>query len=248
MIYLKSQREIELMRQAGRIVALAHEAIRNIIEPGITTLELDAIAEKVIRENGGIPAFKGYGGFPGSICASVNDEVVHGIPGHRKLVDGDIISVDIGVNLNGYYGDAAKTHPVGTVSEEARLLIEDTRQSFYEGLKMCEVGHRLSDISHAVQSYSENKGYGVVRDLVGHGIGTALHEDPQVPNYGPSGKGPRLQVGMVLAIEPMINIGSYHVETLEDNWTVVTLDRKLSAHYEHTVAITKDGPELLTVL
>jgi methionyl aminopeptidase len=248
MIYLKSQREIELMRQAGRIVALAHEAIRNIIEPGITTLELDAIAEKIIRENGGIPAFKGYGGFPGSICASVNDEVVHGIPGHRKLVNGDIISVDIGVNLNGYYGDAAKTHPVGHVSEEARLLIEDTRQSFYEGLKMCEVGNRLSDISHAIQSYSEKKGYGVVRDLVGHGIGTALHEDPQVPNYGAAGKGPRLQVGMILAIEPMINIGSYHVETLEDNWTVVTLDRKLSAHYEHTVAITKDGPQLLTVL
>jgi methionyl aminopeptidase len=248
MIYLKSKREISLMRQAGHIVALAHEEIRKAIEPGVTTLALDTIAEKIIRENGGIPAFKGYGGFPGSICASVNEEVVHGIPSERKLKNGDIVSIDIGVNLNGYFADAAKTHPVGHVDEKALKLIEVTKQSFYEGIKFCEVGHRLSDIGQAIQSYAQANGYGVVRDLVGHGIGTALHEDPQVPNYGPGGKGPRIQVGMVLAIEPMINYGTYRVKTLSDDWTVVTLDGSLSAHYEHTVAITEDGIELLTVL
>lgn len=248
MIYLKSKREIELMRQAGRIVALAHDAVRKNVKPGVTTLELDLIAEEVIRSHGGIPAFKGYHGFPGTICASVDEEVVHGFPSKRILKEGSIISVDIGVNLNGYYADSAKTHPVGQVSEEARLLIERTRQSFYEALAVCQKGNRLSDIGHAVQTYAEGFGYGIVRELVGHGIGTALHEDPQVPNYGPQGKGPRLQAGMVLAIEPMVNIGTYHVRTLEDNWTVVTADGTLSAHYEHTVAITDDGPELLTVL
>lgn len=247
MIYLKSQRELTLMRQAGRIVAMAHEAIKEAIVPGITTLELDAIANKVITDQGASAAFKGYQGFPGSICASVNEEVVHGIPNHRPLKEGDIISIDIGVNYNGYFGDAAKTHPVGRVSKEAQTLIEVTRQSFYEALKVCAVGNRLSDIGHAIQSYTETRGYGVVRDLVGHGIGTSLHEDPQVANYGVPGKGPRLQAGMVLAIEPMINIGSYHVETLEDHWTVVTIDRSLSAHYEHSVAITDNGPELLTI-
>lgn len=247
MIYLKSQRELALMRQAGRIVAMAHKAIEEAIVPGITTLELDAIASKVITGQGASAAFKGYQGFPGSICASVNEEVVHGIPSHRPLKEGDIISIDIGANYNGYFGDAAKTHPVGRVSQEAQTLIEVTRQSFYEALKVCAVGNRLSDIGHAVQSYAETRGYGVVRDLVGHGIGTSLHEDPQVANYGVPGKGPRLQSGMVLAIEPMINIGSYHVETLEDHWTVVTIDRSLSAHYEHSVAITDNGPELLTI-
>lgn len=248
MIYLKSQREIALMRQAGRLVAIAHEEIKKAITPGVTTQALDDLAEKVIRDHGAIPAFKGYGGFPGSICASVNDEVVHGIPGNRVLIEGDIISVDIGVCLNGYFADSAKTHPVGQISAAAEKLIEVTRQCFYEGLKMCIVGQRLSDVGHAIQQHAEKHGFGVVRDLVGHGIGTALHEDPQIPNYGPAGKGPRLQVGMVLAIEPMINSGTYRVKTLSDDWTVVTLDGSLSAHYEHTVAITEDGYELLTVL
>lgn len=236
------------MRQAGRIVALAHEEIKNAIKPGVTTLQLDEIAERIIRSHGALPAFKGYGGFPGSICASVNEEVVHGIPGGRKLVEGDIISVDIGVNLNGYFADAAKTHGVGEITPDAQALIRVTRECFYKGLEQCVAGRRLSDIGQAVQAHAEAHGYGVVRDLVGHGIGTALHEDPQVPNYGPAGKGPRLQVGMVLAIEPMINLGTYRVKTLSDDWTVVTLDNSLSAHYEHTVAITEDGYELLTVL
>lgn len=248
MIYLKSQREIGLMRQAGRIVALAHEEIKNAIKPGVTTQTLDEIAERVIRAHGGVPAFKGYGGFPASICASVNDEVVHGIPSNRVLKEGDIISVDIGVNLNGYFGDAAKTHGVGVISEDAQKLIDVTRACFYKGLEQCQVGNRLSNIGQAIQELAESHGYGVVRDLVGHGIGTALHEDPQVPNYGPAGKGPRLQVGMVLAIEPMINKGTYRVKTLSDDWTVVTADKSLSAHYEHTVAIMENGYELLTVL
>lgn len=248
MIYLKSQREIGLMRQAGRIVALAHEEIKNAIKPGVTTQQLDEIAERIIRSHGALPAFKGYGGFPGSICASVNEEVVHGIPGGRKLIEGDIISVDIGVNLNGYFADAAKTHGVGEITPEAQALIRVTRECFYKGLEQCVAGRRLSDIGQAIQAHAEASGYGVVRDLVGHGIGTALHEDPQVPNYGPAGKGPRLQVGMVLAIEPMINLGTYRVKTLSDDWTVVTLDNSLSAHYEHTVAITETGFELLTVL
>lgn len=236
------------MRQAGRIVALAHEEIKNAIKPGVTTQQLDEIAERVIRSHGALPAFKGYGGFPGSICASVNEEVVHGIPGGRKLIEGDIISVDIGVNLNGYFADAAKTHGVGEITPEAQALIRVTRECFYKGLEQCVAGRRLSDIGQAIQAHAEASGYGVVRDLVGHGIGTALHEDPQVPNYGPAGKGPRLQVGMVLAIEPMINLGTYRVKTLSDDWTVVTLDNSLSAHYEHTVAITETGFELLTVL
>ncbi len=248
MITLKSQREIELMRKAGYVTALAHQAIKEAIEPGITTLELDAIAEKVIRDHGGRPAFKNYNGFPASICASVNEQVVHGIPNNRPLKSGDIISVDIGVDLNGYYGDAARTHAVGDVSDEARALIDVTRTSFYEGLKHCEIGKRISDIGHAIQSYTEARGYGVVRDLIGHGVGTALHEDPEVPNYGNPGRGPRIREGLVIAIEPMINIGTYEVITLDDGWTVVTRDKTLSAHYENTVAITKNGPQILTTL
>ena len=248
MIYLKSQREIGLMRQAGHIVALAHEEIKKAIKPGITTQDLDDIADRIIKIQGAVPAFKGYGGFPGSICASINEEVVHGIPGSRTLLEGDIISVDIGVNLNGYFADSAKTHGVGNISPAAEKLIQVTRESFYKGLEQCVAGKRLSDIGQAIQQHAEAHGYGVVRDLVGHGIGTALHEDPQVPNYGPGGKGPRLQVGMVLAIEPMINQGTYRVKTLADDWTVVTLDNSFSAHYEHTVAITEHGYELLTVL
>jgi methionyl aminopeptidase len=248
MMTLKSDREIQKMREAGRIVAEVHEMIRAAIVPGVTTQELDAMAEAEIVRQGGIPAFKGYGGFPGTICASVDHQVVHGIPNSLQLAEGSIISIDIGVLKEGYFADSAKTHPVGKISEEAERLIQVTRQSFYEGLKYCREGFRLSDIGHAIQSYVEANGYSVVRDLVGHGIGTELHEDPQVPNFGFPNKGPRLRKGLVLAIEPMVNQGTYHVETLLDNWTVVTLDNKLSAHYEHTVAITEGEPLLLTVL
>lgn len=249
MIILKSQLEIEEMRKAGKIVALAHEVIRQHIKPGISTLELDQIAEEVIREHGAIPAFKGYHGFPGSICASINKEVVHGIPSRgRILKDGDIISVDIGSLINGYYGDSAKTYAVGNISDEANKLIEVTRESFYEGLKYCKVGYRLSDVSHAIQKYVEDNGFSVVRDFVGHGIGTSMHEEPQIPNYGKPGKGPRLAKGMVLAIEPMVNVGEYDVIVLDDDWTVETLDGSLSAHYEHTIAITDDEPIILTDL
>lgn len=248
MIIIKSDKEIQFMRDAGKIVAYAHEVIRENIRPGITTKELDEIAEKEINKHGAIPAFKGYNGFPASICASVNEEVVHGIPGLKTLKDGDIISVDIGAVYKGYFGDSAKTHGVGEVSEEAKRLIEVTKQSFYEGLKFCKEGNRLSDVSHAVQAYVESHGFSVVRDYVGHGIGQNMHEEPQIPNFGNPGKGPRLAEGMVLAIEPMVNVGTYKVKTLLDNWTVVTLDGKLSAHYEHSVAITKEEPFILTTL
>lgn len=248
MIVIKSSKEIELMQESGRIVALVHQKIKEAIKPGITTKELDAIAERIIVENGAIPSFKGYNGFPSSICASVNDEVIHGIPNNRPLEDGDIISIDVGAKKNGYHADAAKTHPVGNVSVEVLSLIEATRQSFFEGLKFCREGYRLSDVSHAIQSYAESLGYGVVREFVGHGVGTELHEDPPIPNYGTPGRGPRLARGMVLAIEPMINLGTHKVAMLDDDWTVVTQDGKQSAHYEHTVLITEGEPVLLTHL
>ncbi|MBB6216839.1 methionyl aminopeptidase [Anaerosolibacter carboniphilus] len=248
MIIVKSNKEIEYMREAGKIVAYVHEVLKDAIKPGLTTKELDEIAEREIVKHKALPAFKGYHGFPASICASVNEEVVHGIPGLKTLKDGDIISIDIGTIYNGYYGDAAKTHPVGKVSTEALRLIEVTRQSFYEGLRFCMEGNRLSDVSHAIQTYVEGQGFSVVRDFVGHGIGQNMHEDPQIPNFGLPGKGPRLGEGMVLAIEPMVNMGTYKVKTLLDNWTVVTLDGKMSAHYEHTLAITKDEPMILTSL
>ncbi|WP_432667292.1 type I methionyl aminopeptidase [Wukongibacter baidiensis] len=246
MIILKSQTEIEKMKIAGNIVGKTHEELKKHIKPGITTKELDQIAEDTIRSLGGIPAFKGYGGFPASICASVNEEVVHGIPGLKKLKDGDIISIDIGSIYDGYYGDAAKTYPVGEISDDAKNLIEVTRDSFFEGLKFCKEGFRLSDVSHAIQKYVEDNGFSIVRDYVGHGIGANMHEDPQIPNFGPAGKGPRLRTGMALAIEPMVNMGTYKVKTLLDNWTVVTVDGKLSAHYEHTLIITEDEPLILT--
>ena len=247
MINIRSRQEIEQMRQAGKIVAEVHRLIKNMIQPGITTLELDHAAETHIRTRGGEPAFKGYGGFPASICSSVNHQVVHGIPGNVQLVEGDIISIDTGVQLNGYYADAAKTFPVGTISTQAQRLIDITRQSFYEGIKFAREGQRLSDISHAIQECAESAGFSVVRNYVGHGIGTAMHEEPQIPNYGQPGKGPRLKAGMVLAIEPMINEGTYHVKVLSDGWTVITMDGKKSAHYEHTLAITDGEPEILTV-
>lgn len=248
MIILKSDSQVKIMREAGRVVAETHQLLANIVAPGITTLELDQAAEEYIRSRGAVPAFKGYNGFPASICASVNDEVVHGIPGLRKLENGDIISIDIGAVKNGYVGDSAASHPVGTVTPEKIRLLEVTKQGLMEGLKMAVPGNRLSDISHAVQVYVEKQGFSVVRDYVGHGIGRDMHEDPQIPNFGRPGHGPRLEKGMTLAIEPMVNMGTYKVRTLLDNWTVVTKDGQCSAHFEHTIAITQSGPEILTIL
>lgn len=248
MITIKSRHELEIMREAGRIVAQAHAAVKGVVAPGVTTRELDAVVANVIKSAGATASFLGYNGFPSSICASINDELVHGIPSDRKLLAGDIISVDIGAYYKGYHGDSAWTYPVGAISVEAQQLLEVTELSLMAGVSMAQAGQRLSDISHAVQAYAEPKGFAIVRDYVGHGIGRDMHESPQIPNFGPAGKGPRLKPGMVLAIEPMVNAGGYDVRTLLDNWTVVTADGSLCAHFEHTVAITEDGPQLLTVL
>lgn len=249
MIILKNENEIKTMREAGRVVALVLDEIQKIIKPGMTTLELDTIAEDLIRKHQMIPAFKGYNGFPASICASINQEVVHGIPSSKRVIkEGDIVSVDVGTIYQGYCGDGARTFPVGTVTDEAKKLIEITRNSFYEGLKYCKEGYRLSDISHAIQTYVESNGCSVVKDFVGHGIGKNMHEDPQIPNFGKPGRGTRLAAGMVFAIEPMVNLGTDEVQVLLDNWTVVTQDQKLSAHYEHTVAITDGEPVILTTI
>ncbi|KAB2489904.1 type I methionyl aminopeptidase [Priestia endophytica] len=248
MIICKTPRELEIMREAGRIVALTHQELQKHIKPGITTKELDRIAEKIIRQHDAEPSFKGYNGFTGSICASVNEELVHGIPGDRKLNDGDIISIDIGAYYNGYHGDSAWTYAVGSVSEEAEKLLKVTEESLYKGLEKAMPGDRLSNISHAIQTYVEEHGLSVVREYVGHGVGQDLHEDPQIPHYGPPNKGPRLRPGMVLAIEPMVNAGSRYVKTLADGWTVVTQDKKYCAHFEHTIAIVEDGYEILTKL
>jgi len=246
MIILKSKAELEVMREAGRIVALTHQELAKAIKPGVTTKQLDEIAETFIRSMGAIPSFKGYGGFPGSICTSVNEELVHGIPGKRTLQEGDIISLDIGAQFQGYHGDSAWTYPVGTISSENQSLLRVTEESLFKGLEQAKPGGRLSDISHAIQIHTEAAGFTLVREYVGHGIGQNLHEDPQVPNYGPPNRGPRLKPGMVLAIEPMVNAGERYVRTLEDNWTVVTVDRKTCAHFEHTIAITEDGYEIFT--
>ncbi|KUO49126.1 MAG: methionine aminopeptidase [Desulfitibacter sp. BRH_c19] len=248
MIILKSDRELVYMRDAGRVVAKAHEELSNAIKPEMTTQELDTLAENIIIAEGAKPAFKGYKGFPASICASINEEVVHGIPGLKKLKNGDIVSIDIGAVINGYCGDAARTNPVGDIDEELKRLLNVTEESLAKGIEKVVTNNRITDISHAVQSFVENKGYSVVRDYVGHGIGKNMHEEPQVPNFGKPGRGPRLHAGVTLAIEPMVNMGTHEVETLEDNWTVVTKDRKPSAHFEHTVAVTEDGPEILTKL
>lgn len=248
MIILKTKREIEIMRKAGKLVAQSHELVRKHIKPGVTTLELDLLVEDFLRSQNAIPTFKGYNGFPFSICASVNEEVVHGFPSTRKLAEGDIVSIDIGATFEGYVGDSAKTFLVGEVDDEKRRLVEVTRQSFYEGIKFAKESFRLSDISHAIQQYVESNGFSVVRDFVGHGVGRNMHESPQIPNFGKPNKGPRLQEGMVLAIEPMINAGKYNVKVLDNDWTVVTIDGKPSAHYEHTVAITDGEPLLLTTL
>lgn len=249
MIYIKSQREIALMKEAGRIVALAHQAIKSMIKPGITTEDIDRKVEAIIRENDAIPSFKGYGGFPGSACTSVNEEVVHGIPSKTRILkEGDIVKVDIGAQYKGYHGDSAWTYPVGKISNEAEKLLEVTEQALYEGLKYARKGARLSDISHAIQAYAESHGFSIVRDFVGHGIGKNLHEDPQIPNYGLPNKGTLLKPGMTFAIEPMVNAGQKEVRVLEDQWTAVTVDQSLSAHYEHTILITEEDCILLTVL
>ncbi|KAB7704630.1 type I methionyl aminopeptidase [Bacillus aerolatus] len=246
MIICKTPREIEIMKEAGRIVALAHKELQQFISPGISTKKLDEIAEKFIRQHNAIPSFKGYNGFRGSICTSVNEELVHGIPGDRVLKEGDIISLDIGANYRGYHGDSAWTYPVGTITSETQKLLEVTEESLFTGLEEAKPGERLSNISHAIQTYVESYGFSIVREYVGHGIGQNLHEDPQIPHYGPPGKGPKLKPGMVLAIEPMVNAGNRYVKTLEDNWTVVTQDGKMCAHFEHTIAITETGFEILT--
>ncbi|MDQ0286134.1 methionyl aminopeptidase [Desulfofundulus luciae] len=248
MIMIKSQRELRYMRDAGRVVAGVLGELSRAIKPGVTTAELDRLAEDFILARGARPAFKGLYGFPASICTSVNEQVVHGIPGLRKLESGDIISIDVGAEINGYFGDGAATFPVGEVSPEARKLLAVTEGALYEGIRFARQGNRLSDISHAVQSYVEKHGFSVVREYVGHGIGRSMHEEPQVPNFGKPGRGPRLKAGMTLAIEPMVNAGTHEVRTLGDNWTVVTRDSRLSAHFEHTVAITDGEPEILTRL
>ncbi|HQL36273.1 MAG TPA: type I methionyl aminopeptidase [Bacillota bacterium] len=248
MISIKSPREIELMRIAGRIVAETHELLRKAIRPGITTLELDVIAEEYIRKSGAIPAFKDYNGFPASICSSINEQVVHGIPGPIALKDGDIIGIDIGAVYDGYYGDAARTYGIGNIDRETERLIKVTEESFFKGIEYALPGNRLSDISHSIQKHVESNGFSVVRDFVGHGIGRSMHEDPQIPNYGLPHKGPRLAAGMALAIEPMVNQGRYAVKIREDGWTVVTADGKPSAHYENTIVITNGKPEILTLL
>lgn len=248
MIILKSEREIDYLRDAGRIVAETHVEVKKAVKPGVTTLDLDQIAEKYIKSRGAIPAFKGFHGFTGNICSSVNEEVVHGIPGLRKLKTGDNVSIDIGAVINGYNGDAAITVPVGEIDAEVQKLLDVTEEALYKGIESAIIGNRLSDISHSVQKHVEEHGFGVVRDYVGHGIGRSMHEDPQVPNYGSPGRGPRLKSGMTLAIEPMVNLGTCEVKTLDDGWTVVTLDGKRSAHFEHSIAITDGKPEILTKL
>ncbi len=248
MIISKSKNEMAFMEDAGRIVAETHAELQKALKPGITTKELDDIAEDFILKRGAVPSFKGYHGFPASICASVNEEVVHGIPSLRMLKNGDIISIDIGAVINGYHGDSAVTLPVGDISSEAQRLLKVTEESLYKGIEMALVGNRLSDVSHEIQSFVESNGVSVVRDYVGHGIGSSMHEEPQIPNFGKPGRGPRLKPGMTLAIEPMVNLGTFEVKTLEDNWTVVTEDGKLSAHFEHTIAITEKGPQILTKL
>lgn len=248
MITIKSNREIDLMIEAGRITALAHRKVKEAIRPGISTYELDKIAEETIRACGAIPSFKGYGGFPGSICASINNVVVHGIPKKSTILkNGDIISVDIGANYKGYHGDSAMTHGVGEVSESRKKLMVVTEASLYKGLEQAKPGNRLSDISHAIEAYVLEHGYSVVKDFTGHGIGRNLHEDPAIPNYGEAGHGPILKPGMTLAIEPMVNAGKYSVRILSDDWTTVTVDKSDSAHFEHTIVITENGYKILTI-
>lgn len=248
-VTIKTEREIKLMREAGRILAITHEELGKALKPGMSTLDIDRLGEEIIRSYGCIPSFLNYNGYPASICVSVNHEVVHGIPCKQRILkEGDIVSLDAGVIYQGYHSDAARTHAVGEINPEAEQLIKITKQSFFEGIKYAKVGNHLNDISSAIGAYAESYGYGVVRDLVGHGIGAHLHEAPEIPNFAQRRKGIKLQAGMTLAVEPMINAGRCDVEWLEDDWTVVTEDGSLSAHYENTILITEDGPEILSVL
>lgn len=247
-ITIKSEREISRMREAGKILADVHDRLEEIIKPGISTLDIDRKGEELIRKAGCIPSFLNYEGYPASICVSVNDEVVHGIPtDSRKLEEGDIVSLDAGVIYEGYHSDAARTYGVGTISEESKRLIEITRLSFYEGIKNAYAGNHLHDISASIQKFVEKNGFSVVRDLVGHGVGAQLHEEPQIPNYKPVGRGPKLRPGMTLAVEPMVNAGDWKIWILEDDWTVVTRDGSKSAHYENTILITEGEPEILSL-
>ncbi len=248
MIIIKSNHEIQAMRKAGKITAQCMQVVSEMIEQGISTKKLDQEAERFMRANGATPSFKGYNGYPASICASLNEEVVHGIPGPRKLQKGDIVGIDMGAYIDGYHGDMARTFAVGEITPEAQSLIEAAKDSFEAGLSKMTVGNRLGDVSYAIQQVIEKRGYSAVRALCGHGIGREMHEDPEVPNFGRRGRGVRLEQGMVLAVEPMVNIGTWEVNMLSDGWTVVTADDKLSAHYENTVAITDDGPEILTLV
>ena len=247
-VSIKSEREIELMRESCRLLAIVHKEMEEAIRPGMSTKDIDILGDSLIRKLGCIPNFKNYNGYPASICVSVNDEVVHGIPHkNRILQEGDIVSLDAGLIYKGYHSDAARTHAVGQISPEAQRLIDATRESFFAGIKMAKQGNYLYDISNAIDAYIKPFGYGIVRDLVGHGIGTSLHEDPQIPNFAQRRKGPKLQAGMTVAVEPMINMGRPDVEWLDDDWTVVTEDGSLSAHYENTILITDGEPEILTV-
>jgi len=247
LIILRSQREIEKIRAASLIVAEILERLKEHIQSGISTWDLDVLSEELAKKHKAVPAFKGYHGYPFSLCASVNEEVVHGMPSRQRILkDGDIISLDFGVAVDGYFGDSAVTVPVGTISEEAERLCQVARESLFQGIGRAVIGNRLSDISNAIQTHVESYGYSVVREFVGHGIGQKLHESPQIPNYGPPGKGVKLKAGMVFAIEPMINLGLADVEILQDKWTAVTADRKISAHFEHTVAVTQNGPDILS--
>lgn len=247
-ITIKSSREIELMRESGRLLALVHDELAKMIRPGISTKQIDKVCEEMIRSYGCTPNFLHYQGYPASVCVSVNDEVVHGIPSHSRIIkEGDIVSLDMGLIYHGYHSDAARTHAVGQISPEARQLIDVTRQSFYEGIKMARAGMHLHDISNAIAAYVTSYGYGIVKALVGHGIGTSLHEEPQIPNFAQKRRGPKLRPGMTLAIEPMINMGTGEVKWLDDDWTVVSADHSLSAHYENTILITEGDPEILTL-
>ncbi|WP_172257390.1 type I methionyl aminopeptidase [Saccharibacillus deserti] len=248
MIICKSETELGFMREAGRIVAETHRVLAKAIKPGVTTAELDALADTTIRSQDAVPSFKGYNGFPASICASVNDQLVHGFPSERKLREGDIVTLDIGAQYRGYHGDSAWTYPVGRISDQAQRLLDVTEGSLYAGLALIKPDVRLFTISHAIQRYIEASGMSVVREFSGHGIGRNLHEEPNIPNYGIEGRGPQLKPGMVLAIEPMVNLGGRQVRTLEDQWTVVTVDGSLCAHFEHTVAVTSNGLEIFTKL
>ncbi len=248
MIIIKSRQEIDIMRESGKVTGYVLNTLADFIKPGMSTMDVDRYVEETITKNKMVPTFKGYGGFPGSACVSINEEVVHGIPDKKRIIqEGDIVSVDVGSTYKGYVSDAARTYAVGKVDPEAQRLIDVTRESFFEGIKFAREGYRLTDISHAIQVYAESAGFSVIRDFVGHGVGRELHEDPQIPNYGKPGKGPRLVSGMVFAIEPMICQGDYEVDTLLNNWTVVTADGKLAAHYENTVVINDGEPELLTL-